>query len=334
MSVAPRGLQHWLLAREASWHRLSEWVESGRDRGASHSAEVIAIARAHAGLATDVGLARSVLGANADLTRRLEALLAASTARLYRAPSRWRDQVVQLFTTTIVLRMRALRGRLAAVVAIFLLAGLAGGLLVDKYPELAGLIASENMIRSVQGGYLWTDGLLSVVPPAFLAFSIMSNNIVVALFAFTLGSFYGIGTLYILLMNGFMLGGVFAFTARYGLADELLRFVLAHGVVELAVICIAAAAGISLGEALARPGPRSRARAFQRAVMEAGQVLMVCVLFLVGAGIIEGYVSPDDMYPLAARVVIGCAYGFLLFVVMSGVWVRDPHKRRSARTLS
>ena len=99
---------------------------------------------------------------------------------------------------------------------------------------------------------------------------------------------------------------------------------IAHGVVELSVICIAATAGISLGEALARPGSRSRARAFQTAVIEAGQVLVVCVLFLIGAGIIEGYVSPDDSYPLAARVVIGCAYGFLLLVVMSGVWRRTP----------
>ena len=324
MSAPPRGLQRWLLGREASWQRLAAWVESGRDRGTRDSAAVIAIARAHAGLATDVGLARSVLGVGADLTLRLEALLAASSALLYRAPNRWRDQVVLLFGTTIALRMRALRGRLAVVVAIFLLAALAGWWLVDRYPELAGLIASEDMISAVQDGYLWTDGLLSVVPPAFLAFSIMSNNIVVALFAFTLGSFYGLGTLYILLMNGFMLGGVFAFTARYHLAGELLRFVIAHGVVELSVICIAATAGISLGEALARPGPRSRARAFQRAAIEAGQVLVVCVLFLIGAGIIEGYVSPDDSYPLAARVVIGCAYAFLLLVVMTGVWRRTP----------
>lgn len=324
MSAPPRGLQRWLRGREASWHRLAAWVESGGDRGTRDSAEVIAVARAHAGLATDVGLARSVLGTGADLTLRLEALLAASSALLYRTPSRWRDQAVQLFNTTIALRMYALRGRLAAVVAIFVLAALAGWWLVDQYPELAGLIASEDMIRAVQSGYLWTNGLLSVVPPAFLAFSIMSNNIVVALFAFTLGSFYGLGTLYILLMNGFMLGGVFAFTARYQLADELFSFVIAHGVVELSVICIAATAGISLGEALARPGPRSRARAFQTAVVEGGQVLVVCVLFLIGAGIIEGYVSPDETYPLAARVVIGCAYAFLLFVVTSGVWRRTP----------
>lgn len=324
MSVAPEGLQRWLLRREAGWHRLAAWVDDGRDRATRASAEVIAIARDHAGLATDLGLARSVLGVDADLTRRLAALLAASSALLYREPSHWREQLMRLFGTTIATRMVALRARLAGVVAIFILAAAAGGCLVEGFPELAGLVASEAMIEHVQGGTLWTDGLLSVIPPALLAFSIMSNNIVVALFAFTLGSFYGLGTLYILVMNGFMLGGVFAFTARYGLADELLRFIIAHGLVELSVICIAATAGVSLGEALARPGAHTRARAFQVAVSAAGPVLLVCIVFLIGAGLIEGFVSPNPRYSLAARAVIGCSYEFLLVVVLSAAWRRAP----------
>ena len=123
-------------------------------------------------------------------------------------------------------------------------------------------------------------------------------------------------------MNGFMLGGAFAFTARYGLADELLRFVLAHGVVELSVVCVAAAAGVSLGEALARPGNRSRASAFQQAVSDAGQVLAVSLPFLIGAGLIEGFISPDDRYSMLSRAVIGVAYEFLLVVMLTSAWQR------------
>ena len=41
MSAPPRSLQRWLLGREASWHRLAAWVESGRERGTRDSAEVI-----------------------------------------------------------------------------------------------------------------------------------------------------------------------------------------------------------------------------------------------------------------------------------------------------
>ena len=153
----------------------------------------------------------------------------------------------------------------------------------------------------------------------------MANNIMVSLFAFALGALYGLGTIYIISLNGFMLGGIFAFTANYNLAGRLFNFVIAHGVVELSVICLAGAAGIQLGHALVHPGLKTRMAAFRDAVKHAGTLLPVVVVFLVGAGIIEGYISPDDSYPLIVRVVVGVGYGILLWAVLSGrIW---PSKR-------
>jgi uncharacterized membrane protein SpoIIM required for sporulation len=218
-----------------------------------------------------------------------------------------------------------LRGRIAAVTALFIVSAAAGWWLVHRYPELAALFASEQMINHVQRGELWTDGLINIVPSALLSLGIMSNNIVVSLFAFTLGALYGLGTLYIVGMNGLMLGGVFALTAQHGLAGRLAEFVVAHGMVEISVILLAAAAGVELGEALARPGNRSRAAAFRDAVRRAGQLLPVCAVFLVGAGLIEGYVSPDPHFSMAQRIAIGVAYWVLLLLVLSGRLRRRPH---------
>jgi uncharacterized membrane protein SpoIIM required for sporulation len=159
------------------------------------------------------------------------------------------------------------------------------------------------------------------MPSSVLSIQIMANNIMVSLFAFALGALYGLGTLYIISLNGFMLGGVFAFTAKYDMAGRLFNFVVAHGVVELSVICLAGAAGIQLGNALVHPGLKTRTAAFRDAVKQAGTLLPVVVVFLVGAGIIEGYISPDDRFPLGARVTVGVAYGVLLWSVLSGrIW--------------
>ena len=47
------------------------------------------------------------------------------------------------------------------------------------------------------------------------------------------------------------------------------------------------------------------------------------VVFLIGAGLIEGYISPDDSYSLTLRVTVGVAYGLLLWAVLSGrIWPR------------
>jgi uncharacterized membrane protein SpoIIM required for sporulation len=109
------------------------------------------------------------------------------------------------------------------------------------------------------------------------------------------------------------------------MAGRLFNFIIAHGVVELSVICLAGAAGIQLGNALVHPGLKTRMVAFRDAVKHAATLLPVVVVFLVGAGVIEGYVSPDDRYGLVPRVVIGVGYGILLWAVLSGhAWRTRP----------
>jgi len=84
------------------------------------------------------------------------------------------------------------------------------------------------------------------------------------------------------------------------------------------VVCLAGAAGILLGEALIRPGQRPRAEAFRHAVGQAGKLLAVAIPFLVGAGLIEGYISPDPAYPLPFKLALGLAYGALFWWVLAG----------------
>jgi uncharacterized membrane protein SpoIIM required for sporulation len=98
----------------------------------------------------------------------------------------------------------------------------------------------------------------------------------------------------------------------------LFQFTAAHGFVELSVICIAGAVGMSLGEALARPGELTRAAAFQRAVARGLGLMVVCLVFLVGAGVLEGFVSPNARFSLVARLVIGLSYFALFVLVLSG----------------
>jgi uncharacterized membrane protein SpoIIM required for sporulation len=172
------------------------------------------------------------------------------------------------------------------------------------------------MIDKVQAGKLWTDDLLNIAPSSMISLGIMTNNIIVSLFAFALGALYGIGTIYLIAMNGLMLGGVFAFTAHYQMANRLFEFIIGHGPVELSVIVIAGAMGFHLGEALIRPGNRNRLQAFQETTMHAAKVLFAAIPFLVMAGLIEGFVSPDPRFGMLERVLIGTSSGILFWLIM------------------
>lgn len=315
-------LQRWLQSRTAQWRELEALLTRAR-RGLDEEATE-ALIRQYRHLARDVSLARRLLP-NSALSRHLEALYGEAHELIHREPAAPLQRLSRLYREEIPAVMRTLRRPLQVVVLIFVASALTGAGLVLRYPELAALFASEPMIDTVQRGVLWTDNLFSVLPSSLLSLGIMSNNIVVAVAAFVLGALYGLGTLYIISLNGLMLGATLAFTAQHGLAGPLLRFIVAHGVVELSVIGIAGAAGMRLGEALARPGAESRAEAFRRAVADSSRLLPVCVPALVLCGLIEGFVSPDAAYGLGVRVAIGLGSFLLLCAVLSGRLWRRPH---------
>ena len=314
---ADTAVTHWLQTRADVWRRHEELLERQRGRKDIDSDEVLEFAHGYRSLSRDLSLARNTLP-DSNITRYLENLLLQSYDIIHRKPYSLGYQARYLLQYDVPQAMRELRGPILASATIFILSCIIGWLLVYQYPELASLFASPAMIEEVQQGSLWTDDLINVLPSSVLSNSILMNNIAVTFFAFGLGAFYGLGTLYIMGLNGLMLGGVFAFTHHYNMADRLFEFVIAHGVVELSVIVLAGAAGIKLGEALVRPGQLTRREAFQRAAALAGKLLAVGAPLLVGAGIIEGYISPNPDYDLATRMVVGFGYGIFMLLLLSG----------------
>ena len=138
------------------------------------------------------------------------------------------------------------------------------------------------------------------------------------MFAFCSGIVFGLGTFYIVGLNGLSLGAIFAFTSQHGLAGRLFDFVVAHGCVELSCICLAGAAGSMLGEALVRPGTLTRGEAFRRAASEGIRVMFVVTLLLVVCGFIEGYISPEPEVPRWARVTLGVGYWLFMVSLLRG----------------
>jgi uncharacterized membrane protein SpoIIM required for sporulation len=67
-----------------------------------------------------------------------------------------------------------------------------------------------------------------------------------------------------------------------------------------------------------RPGAGGRMESFRAAALRSGKLLIACALLLVGAGLIEGFVSPDPSFPRWSRVTIGVGYWLLMVALLSG----------------
>jgi uncharacterized membrane protein SpoIIM required for sporulation len=327
---AETGLQAWLASRIESWRQATpklEALERSRNHTATEALQAIELYRS---LGRDLSIARRILPAS-RVTRALEHLYTKLHAIIYRKPHDWRARTRILFREEIPEVVRELRVPIFWVALLFVLSAGAGWWLVSTYPELISLLASEEMINGVERGKLWTEGMLNVVPSSVISIGILSNNIAVSLLAFCVGVFFGLGTFYIVATNGLMLGAMFAFTHQHGLAGELLKFVTAHGVVELSVICLASAAGVMLGESLVRPTHPTRRESFQHAASKTSRLLLLCALLLVGCGFIEGYLSPDPDFPMISRVVVGFGYGIVMIGALTGHLFG---RSRASRTLA
>ena len=301
-------------AGDVHWHEVRQRaarLNRGRDADVSGALEVVDDYRR---AARSIGAGRlAATPVTPDGGEYLEATYADLHDIIHRPARKFRRVLWSLMRDQVPAAIRHMRVHLLAVTLLFVISGVTGFWLIYRFPDLIAMFASPQLIATVERGELWTEGLLNVTPSAVLSVSILMNNIVVALFAFCSGIIFGLGTFYLIGLNGISLGAIFAFTGQHGLAGRLFDFVVAHGCVELSCICIAGAAGSYLGEALIRPGALTRSEAFRLASRDGIRVLAMVTLLLFICGFIEGYVSPDPEVPRWARVTIGV--GYFLFMV-------------------
>jgi uncharacterized membrane protein SpoIIM required for sporulation len=307
----------WVRARAPLWQDLEAEVGRAQGRSRATTGEALRTLEAYRSLARDLASARELAPQGTATIA-----LAAAYARLHMAVSRpprfGSSRWLTLFRDQIPAAARSVRAVALWIALLFACSALAGWWLVSTYPELVGLIASDRMISGVEQGHLWTDEIFNVVPSSVLSIQIFSNNAVVATAAFCAGLFFGLGTFYMIALNGLMLGGLLAFTHQHGLALGLVRFILAHGPVELSVIFLAGAAGTALGESLIRPSLPTRAQSLRACAEHLGPLLVACVLLLIGAGLIEGFISPNTSYSIPFRLTVGIGYWLFMVLLLSG----------------
>lgn len=175
-------------------------------------------------------------------------------------------------------------------VALTVLGAAIGFAAVSWDPNLAEALVPQQM-RDETAKPL-TGELASMGSSPMISTSIMTNNIKVGVLAFGLGLTFGIGTTYILLLNGLMLGALGAVYFRAGLSVAFWATILPHGVIELTAIFLSGAAGFVLAGALIRPGTLPRRQALARAGRDAVGLALGTIPMYVVAGIIEGFVTP------------------------------------------
>ncbi|MGH9728344.1 MAG: stage II sporulation protein M [Candidatus Acidiferrales bacterium] len=196
---------------------------------------------------------------------------------------------------------------------IFLAAGVVSFLVAMADPSFARYLLGPGMIDSIEHHKMWTQSIVTVKPLASSA--ILTNNLTVAFSTFALGITAGIGTVWMMLLNGLLIGAVGEACWREGMSLQLWSFVAAHGVLELPAIFIAGGAGLGIARGMLFPGRLPRGASLAKAGARSVRLVLGAIPMLLIAGFIEGFVSPSNL-PIPVKFALAAALGTLLVLYL------------------
>ncbi len=279
-----------------NWQRLEDLLsilETSSIKGLSKM-EVREFGELYRRAATDLAIARSETR-DLKLINYLNSLVIRAHGKIYRAENQGANLLWNFFAEDFPRAFRRTWRYSALAFAVFTFFGIASFILCYNDLNFADELGLGDLRFAVESGNRWWLELNKANEIGSSA--ILTNNILVAFRAFAFGAFFGIGTIYVLVFNGLHIGGVLGvcYKINAGFGNELVTFMVGHGVIELSCIFIAGGAGMLIGYSLINPGDLTRAQALKRNGLEAVRLAIGCAVLLVIAGIIEGFLSPSAL---------------------------------------
>jgi len=304
--------ERFIHDRKTSWQRLEVLLRllDGSSLRRLQREEVRELGRIYRRTASDLAIARAE-SRDPRLVNYLNSLVIRAHGRIYRADAESGKRLREFFTKGFPQTFRRTWRYTALAFTVFLVFSVAGFVGTKRDPEFSELMGVPVASRiAVANGERWWESLneANQVGSSF----IMTNNIKVTFFTFAFGALFGVGTLFFLAYNGALNAALLALVYRAGYGNELLTFMVGHGVIELSCIFFAGGAGLLIGSALLLPGDLSRADALRARALDAIRLVAGCVPVLVVAGIIEGFISPTPIHP-AIKIGIGITTGIALY---------------------
>jgi uncharacterized membrane protein SpoIIM required for sporulation len=307
----------WIEKRKAHWQRLETLLARGHQHGGvsrfTHE-ELRELALLYRQTAADLSSAREHR-VDAHLATYLNQLLGRAHNVIYSGTRPRPRGLLRFYAVTFPQVFRATWRYTFAATVLFALGGVAGTALSLADPGFQRFVLGGQMMDTIERREMWTHGIVAIKPLA--SSQITTNNLSVSFAAFAMGITAGIGTAWMMLLNGALIAVIGVACFRAGLSVSLWSFVAPHGSLELPAIMIAGGAGLILARGLLDPGTLPRREALAQAGGRAVRLLLGVIPMLIVAGAIEGFISPEAIAP-PTKFVIGAALFTLLVMYLAG----------------
>lgn len=223
----------------------------------------------------------------------LNSIAAKSHLKIYKTKKESKNRLISFFKTEFPLEFANYHKPLFVAFATFVFFVIIGAYSASQDASFVRLILGDNYVNMTLSNIEKGDAMAVYKSmgetTAFLVITI--NNIKVAMMAFVFGMLFSIGTLFIMMRNGIMLGLFAYFFYEKGLLWESSRTIWLHGTIEISVIIIAGSAGLVLGNGLLFPKTYTRLDSFKKSFKVGLKIMVSTIPFFIIAGFIEGFVT-------------------------------------------
>lgn len=256
-----------------------------------------------------------------EVTEYLNGLVSKSHNLLYKSQVSSFQQIRYFFSAKFIGLLLEQWKFIVVAMLLFLLGGLASFLSIVNDPLHFYSIMPDGMTAGVDPERLGEGH--DAIDSSIMSAEIMTNNIQVAVLAFASGITFGLLTVYVLVYNGLIVGGIAAVYWHAGMSYEFWAYIVPHGMIELTAIFIAGGAGLLMGYKLFVPGPYSRGFQLKENAKRSVQLFLGTIPLFIVAGVIEGFITPSQLSLEVKYIVAGVTVIALVLYMISGKLLLD-----------
>lgn len=234
-----------------------------------------------------------------------------------------KERLWQFWTDDIPQVMWESRKALRLALALFVLSFVIGIISSRINPDFARVVLGDNYIDMTLSNIQKGDPMAVYKDnqPLGSALGIAANNLFVAFRTAILGVLASLGTAFMLMYNGIMVGAFQYFFVEKGLFWESFLTIWIHGTLEISAIILAGGAGLMAGSGLLFPGTFTRTQAFQISMRRGMKIFIGITPVIILAAMFEGFLTRFTEVPDPLRALfIGLNLLFVLWYFVYLPW--------------
>ena len=249
-------------------------------------------------------------------TRYLNAIASRAHQNIYRNRKEKRNRVVEFWKFELPQILNEIRRFFWYSLSIFVVGVLLGWVSSAYDSDFIRIVLGDRYVNMTLDNIEQNDpmGVYASMTGSNMFVAISFNNIRVAFLAFVAGVLFSIGTGYVLFSNGMMVGVFHFLFYKYSNLPFAMMTIWIHGTIEIFVILMAGAAGMTMGHGFLFPGTYKRIRSFRVSAIKGIKIVVGLVPFFIVAAFLEGFVTRHSEYPTFVKLgVIAASLSLIVF---------------------